>query len=354
MVPDAKKPVSSDSAVAVVVPFFNRRNTLLATLVSIEKQTLAPQRVILVDDGSTDDGTVVARAWIDKVRGQLECSLHGQTNAGPSAARNRGLDQARDCAYVAFLDSDDVWPSDFLSRTHGALTASPRAVAATCDRRFVYSGGTRPKTEDCSSLPRCPPVWMLENGAGIVSTSLLRRSAVARLGGFNPALLTGEDAALFMRMSLDGLWLHVPGRPVDLGCGVAQERGGEGNLSMKHSDRQLRWVKVYDQFFSEDGGRVFLEHPHCRRLMALRWYAAGKETYRNGSASEALACFRKVLAFNPKRGRYYRWLVRAWLASLLQRRLHASIAPPRRTAETVRPVSGRPPTINIAGQLAEH
>jgi len=167
---------------------------------------------------------------------------------------------------------------------------------------------------------------MLENGAGIVSTSLLRRCAVARRRGFNPALITGEDAALFMRMSLDGPWLHVPGEPVDLDCGLAQRSGGEGNLSLKHSDRQLRWVKVYEQFFSEDGARGYLERPYCRRLMALRWYAAGKETYRNGSPREALDCFRKTLSFNPKRGRYYLWLARAWLASLIQTKPVTSVA----------------------------
>src|SRR5262249_35558495 len=153
---------------------------------------------------------------------------------------------------------------------------------------------------------------------------------VVRRRAFNPALITGEDAALFMRMSLDGPWLHVPGQPIDLDCGLARQRGGEGNLSLKHSDRQLRWVKVYEQFFSEEGGRGYLELPQCQRLMALRWYAAGKETYRNGSPHEALICFRKTLHFNPKRGRYYRWFVRAWLASLTQKRLTVSVAPPRR------------------------
>ena len=326
----AKRPATDDSGIAVVVPFFNRRNTLLAALASIERQTLAPARVILVDDGSTDDGFRIALAWTDKVRGQLECSLVRQANLGPSAARNGGLRQAQNCQYVAFLDSDDVWPADFLARTSAALAANSDAVAATCDRRFVYSDGTPAKTEDCSSLPRCPCVWMLENGAGIVSSSLLRRSAVARRGAFDPALVTGEDAALFMRMSLDGPWLYVPGEPVDLNCGLAKEHGDEGNLSKKHSDRQLRWVNVYEQFFAEDGGRAFLEGPHCRRLMALRWYAAGKETYRNGSPHEALACFRKVLSLNPRRGRYYRWLVRAWIASMFREEPGASTELPRR------------------------
>jgi hypothetical protein len=328
----------SDSGIAVVVPFFNRRNTLLATLASIEKQTLLPAQVVLVDDGSTDDGLRIALAWTDRVRGRFECSLIRQANSGPSAARNRGLQQARSCQHVAFLDSDDVWPADFLARTHAALSANPTAVAATCDRRFVYFDSTPAKSEDCSSLPRCPCVWMLENGAGIVSSSLLRHSAVARRGGFNSALVTGEDAALFMRMSLDGPWLHVPGEPVDLNCGLAQEYGDEGNLSKKHSDRQLRWVNVYEQFFSEDGARAFLDHPNCRRLMALRWYAAGKETYRNGSPHEALACFRKVLSLNPRRGRYYRWLVRAWIASMFREETGASTAFPRRV-DAVQPIS---------------
>jgi len=104
MNPPAIRPLRNDSGTSVVVPFFNRRNTLLTTLASIERQTLLPARVILVDDGSTDGGFEIARDWTDRVRARFDCSLVRQSNAGPSAARNRGLEMASDCDYVAFLD----------------------------------------------------------------------------------------------------------------------------------------------------------------------------------------------------------------------------------------------------------
>jgi glycosyltransferase involved in cell wall biosynthesis len=113
--------ILNSSGIVVVVPFFNRRNTIPATLASIETQTLLPQRVILVDDGSTDGGADVAYAWAHRLRGRLNCSLERQANSGVSAARNRGLELAGECDYIAFLDSDDRWLPGHLANGLTAL-----------------------------------------------------------------------------------------------------------------------------------------------------------------------------------------------------------------------------------------
>src|SRR5262249_35745620 len=106
------------ASIAVVIPFFNRRSTVIDTLDSALAQTLLPERIVLVDDGSTDDGPQWVRQWIDRQRGPFQCHLEQQANAGAGAARNRGLQLSGPVEYIAFLDSDDVWPADFLARTH--------------------------------------------------------------------------------------------------------------------------------------------------------------------------------------------------------------------------------------------
>src|SRR5207244_3903680 len=110
--------------------------------------------------------------------------------------------------------------------------------AASCDRRFVYADGRRSKIDDCAELAACPVIWMLAHGGGLVSSTLFRRSALVRHGGFDPALAVGEDAALFLRVSLDGPWSHVPGEAAVLNSGLAKRRGSEGNLSQKYADRE--------------------------------------------------------------------------------------------------------------------
>jgi len=307
------------ASIAVIIPFFNRRSTVIDTLQSVAVQTLLPARIVLVDDGSTDDGAQLVRDWTAKFRGILDCHIEQQANAGAGAARNRGLQLAGSVDYIAFLDSDDVWPNDFLARTHAALSSNPRAVAATCNRKFVYADGRRSKTQDCRGLANCAALWMLKRGAGVASMSLFRRSAVTRLGGFDPGIATGEeDAALFLRVSLEGPWLHVPGEPVAFHRGLAQRRGGEGNLTDKYADRYLHWATTYEDFFTGDG-RPLTTRMRCKRGMARRWHEAGSQLYRHRAYNESLACLRKSQIWWPWRFSCYLWMLRAWLATYTRR-----------------------------------
>jgi glycosyltransferase involved in cell wall biosynthesis len=305
--------------IAVIIPFFNRRSTVIETLESVAAQTLSPARIVLVDDGSTDDGAQLVSEWIAKLRGRLDCHLERQANVGAGAARNRGLQLTGSVDYIAFLDSDDVWPADFLARTHAALSANSRAVAATCNRKFVYADGRRSKIQDCSGLAACAALWMLRRGAGVASMSLFRHRAVARLGGFDPVIATGEeDAALFMRVSLEGPWLHVPGEPVAFRRGLAERRGGEGNLTDKHADRYFHWARTYEDFFTGDGAPLTTSS-RCKKGMARRWHEAGSQLYRHRAYGESLACFRKSQNWWPWRFSCYLWMLRAWLATYTRR-----------------------------------
>ena len=325
-------PSVNTASIVAVVPFFNRQHTLLATLQSIESQTLRPQQLILVDDGSSDQGAAVATSWMEHARGRLECRLVRTANRGPGAARNHGLSLADASDYVAFLDSDDRWPPDFLERTHAAISTRPGAVAATCDREFVFADGRPSKREDCSSLAKSPNLWMLGHGAGVVSNTLFRRSTLEYLGGFDSKLNASEETKLFLSLALDGPWLHVTGNPVLLGVGVSQHRGDEGNRNQKHIDSLRNQAKIYEHFFLHGAGRVLLANPQCRRLLAERWYRAGRQLYRLHAHREALACFRKSSSWNPWRAKCYARICRAWLGTFSRRSITIAPVNARHTA----------------------
>ena len=95
--------------ISCIVPVYNGERYLAETLQSILGQRVGPLEVIVVDDGSTDGTAGVARRFGSAIR-----VLH-QTNAGPAAARNLGLSEARG-DFVAFLDADDLWKPDKLAR----------------------------------------------------------------------------------------------------------------------------------------------------------------------------------------------------------------------------------------------
>ncbi|HEY0798329.1 MAG TPA: glycosyltransferase family A protein [Candidatus Baltobacteraceae bacterium] len=109
--------------VSVIVPLFNKAPYVLRALDSIARQTYTDFEVIVVDDGSTDGGEALVAAFDDpRVR------LVKQSNAGPGAARNRGIAAARS-TLLAFLDADDEWQPTFLARSLALLDAHPQAAA---------------------------------------------------------------------------------------------------------------------------------------------------------------------------------------------------------------------------------
>src|SRR5690242_12732553 len=87
---------------SVVIPTYNRMRFLPSALKSVWYQTYQDFEVIVIDDGSTDETQIYLSSIGSKVR------YIRQTNHGPGAARNIGV-QAAIGDYIAFLDSDDLW-----------------------------------------------------------------------------------------------------------------------------------------------------------------------------------------------------------------------------------------------------
>ncbi|MHB8974346.1 MAG: glycosyltransferase family 2 protein [Pirellulaceae bacterium] len=100
--------------VSVVIPCYNRACFIAEAIQSALRQTHPPLEVIVVDDGSTDQSADVAAAFGPPVR------VISQINQGPSAARNRGIAEARG-EWIAFLDSDDLWEPQKLSLQMDAI-----------------------------------------------------------------------------------------------------------------------------------------------------------------------------------------------------------------------------------------
>lgn len=285
------------SDIGVVVPVFNRAQTVLTTLDSIARQTLRPRRLVVVDDGSNDDTAATVSAWLEGQQFLADVQFLRQRNLGVSVARNRGLALLDDCRCVAFLDSDDEWPQDFLERTRAALHGSNGGVAATCDRHSIAAEGTV-EHDDLSTLPHNPILWMLQYGAGIASCTLFCGERVRQLGGFPPALRAGEDAALFLRLSLRGDWLHVPGAPVTFNRQLPRALGEEASLSAKYRDSYRRWALVYEDFLSEQRSRCSGFKDKIRPIMAKIWLLAGEELEFRGDLAGAQQCFGRSLRWN--------------------------------------------------------
>lgn len=287
--------------VAVIIPVYNRSATVLHTLSSVADQSVPPRQLIVVDDGSSDDTAAAVSQWAATVQDRLRVTVIRQTNQGAGAARNRGLQAIEDCRYVAFLDSDDRWPADFLRRAVTRLDADGSAVAATADRTFVRTRSKRQGYHSSRRIERNPSTWLMTHSAGIASCTLFRTDVVQRLGGFNPAIPTGQDAELFLRISKEGSWLHLPGTPVNFYIGFTGSKGEESNLSFKYADRKRRWVQIRERFIFRQRGKDVVPRRVYLRALGKMWHKAGQDYVTLGRKALGAACFRKALNYQPLR-----------------------------------------------------
>jgi glycosyltransferase involved in cell wall biosynthesis len=168
-------------------------------------QTVPVDEIIVVDDGSTD-GTVEAI----RARYESRVVIYAQTNSGVSAARNRGIREARS-EWIAFLDSDDVWlPTKIERQIEAILTVG--AGFGLCFTDNVFSGNPNMKqsvfqearfhvTTGVGSMEE-PTARLLAGREPFFTSSLLvRRSLLEELDGFDETLIVGEDADLVFRLS---------------------------------------------------------------------------------------------------------------------------------------------------------
>jgi glycosyltransferase involved in cell wall biosynthesis len=182
---------ANNPLISVIIPAWNREQYLGAALDSVFAQGRDDLEILVVDDGSTD-GTVAVAQSRPGVR------VVSQQREGPGAARNRGIAETRG-ELIAFLDSDDWWEPDKLSRQLAALESQPTAGMVLCHVRNVLGAGhTRPGWLRASQLDVEPNYWLLQ-------ASLIRREVFARLGPLKTERMLGDDVDWFMRARAAGI-----------------------------------------------------------------------------------------------------------------------------------------------------
>ncbi len=189
----------------VVIPLFNKAEHILRALESVNRQQYPASEIIVIDDGSTDEGpSIVNKANIKNVK------LIQQTNQGVSAARNNGAALAKN-EYIAFLDADDQWLPLFLDEVARLIVKFPQAQFFGTRYQIVASENTyvdaKIKLENIN-----PEGVILEDFFNIasqgdlpftMSSMVIQQSLFKSIGGFPLNEPIGEDQDLFCRVALN-------------------------------------------------------------------------------------------------------------------------------------------------------
>ena len=195
--------------VSVVIPTYNREGELIRSIRSVLAQTEPRIEVVVVDDASDcDTGAIVEKLEDHRLR-----YVRLDSNAGPGAARNRGIREAR-AGLVAFQDSDDEWlPAKLAKQLEALRRGGPEVGVVTCDKlRVLKSGETKyHRTPDVvAGRLLNPRTRFYQTFAFGVQTTLVRRELLERAGGFDEAMRYFEDSELFLRLVQETSFYRVP------------------------------------------------------------------------------------------------------------------------------------------------
>ncbi len=185
--------------VSVIIPTYNRKSYLLNAIDSVMNQTFKDYEIVVVDDGSTD-GTKEALALL--VNSNL-IKYYYQINGGPSKARNLGIKQAQG-EYIAFLDSDDLWLPTKLEAQMEYLRLNPTLKVVHSNIAIIKNG--KLDERDLKSRGLLGAGWLFEKilllkGWILLSTLMVHRTVIEKVGIFDESLGTAEDTNLILRIA---------------------------------------------------------------------------------------------------------------------------------------------------------
>ncbi|MGN0227068.1 MAG: glycosyltransferase family 2 protein [Paludibacteraceae bacterium] len=187
--------------ISVVIPLYNKAQSVKTTLLSVLAQTYTDYEVIIVDDGSTDGSGAICDEYLQSQITNHKSSIlkvFHQSNSGVSAARNTGIREAKG-EYVAFLDADDCWEPDFLSTMAKLIADYPG--------RSIYGLGCEQlkrgeRISQQGDFYRGVSTWSYDTMAFTGSSACANKADAVAAGLFDTRMTHGEDLDMWWRLML--------------------------------------------------------------------------------------------------------------------------------------------------------
>lgn len=300
---------NSSPKISIIVPCYNAEKHLPRCFSSVFAQGFEDWELIAIDDGSSDS----TLSWLTAIT-DPRVRIHAQPNGGVSSARNAGLALARG-TYVAFLDSDDTWSSNFLEKMLAAMETEPDVGLAYCGWQNIGLAGPR-------SVPFIPPDYeqsdkrakLLASTRWPIHACVTRLDLVLKAGGFNTSFAVGEDFLLWLEIGSFYRVLLVP----EVLAQYIHHDGVQATRDRVRAARQLRDVQSdflarHPEILDELG------KPKIRDLTDGMLLRRAYEAYWRRDLDTAQSIFKMALQGGGWRLRDLRYLLLALLPSRLFR-----------------------------------
>lgn len=211
--------------VSVIIPTYNRAELIGRAIQSVLNQNHFAGELIIVDDGSEDDTSDMVKALSSP--DYIPLRYHRISNSGPATARNIGVSLAK-YHLIAFLDSDDHWYPNKISRQLEVLQKNPGYKICHTGEKWLRRGVHLNQKNIHKPRPGNIFSHCLKICAVGMSTVLMHKSLFTQCGGFDPSMPCCEDYDFWLRVSCHHEFLLLPD-PL-----IVKEGGREDQLSYKY------------------------------------------------------------------------------------------------------------------------
>lgn len=184
--------------ISVVIPLYNKAHTIVNTLQTVLNQSFNNFEIIIINDGSTDNGTELIMNFSSDSR----IRIIDQENQGVSAARNFGVLNAK-FDFIAFLDADDEWLPDYLMKMNEAIELFPAAGMYCCAGIVRNADGSEFDRIAQQYQNKILEIDFFENPGVFLHTSatVVAKAQFLNTSGFPVGMKRNQDFALFFSLA---------------------------------------------------------------------------------------------------------------------------------------------------------
>lgn len=273
------------SLVSVVITTYNRLNFLKEAVDSVKTQTFKNWELLVIDDASPDN----TWEWLLELQNEQIRVFRQEKNSERSAARNRGLSEAKG-EFIMFLDDDDRLRPNALTDLVKPLSSDSTIVAAVGARWKFKEGAYAAKIEH-PQIAFKRIIWpeLLAGWSSISGQNLYRKAVITKLGGYRLDLNIGEDRELWLRVARLGKVAIIP--PVVLEYRAHEQQWRPENII---EVREKVFQECINNFSAEEKDRG-------KKIRESAGYSQNAEDeYRKGNYKVALNDYLKACQAAPE------------------------------------------------------